>query len=50
MRVQGFGFRIVKFGRFGVPLPKFPKVVPFGGSCLEFYKVTPKRNYFGAFG
>ena len=31
-------------------LPKGPKVVPFGGSYLEFYKVIPKRNYFGAFG
>ena len=31
-------------------LPKGPKVVPFGGSYLEFYKVLPKRNYFGAFG
>ena len=25
-------------------------VVPFGGSYLEFYKVIPKRNYFGAHG
>ena len=31
-------------------LPIGPKLVPFGGSCLEFYKVIPKRNYFGAFG
>ena len=34
-------------------LPKGPKVVPFGGSYLEYYKVIPKRtkrNYFGAFG
>ena len=31
-------------------LPLGPKVVPFGGSCLEFYKVLPKRNYFGAYG
>ena len=30
--------------------PKGPKVAPFGGSYLEFYKVIPKRNYFGAFG
>ena len=29
--------------------PKDPKVVP-GGSYLEFYKVIPKRSYFGAFG
>ena len=29
---------------------KGPKVVPFGGSYVEFYKVIPKRNYFGAFG
>ena len=27
-----------------------PKVVPFGGSYLEIYKVIPKRNYFGAYG
>ena len=27
-----------------------PKVVPFWGSYLEFYKVIPKRNYFGAYG
>ena len=27
-------------------LPKGPKVVPFGGSFIEFYKVIPKRNYF----
>ena len=26
-----------------------PKVVPFWGSYLEFYKVIPKRNYFGAY-
>ena len=31
-------------------LPIGPKVVPFGGSYLEFYKVIPKRNYFGAYG
>ena len=24
-------------------------MVPFGGSYLEFYKGTPKRNYFGAY-
>ena len=29
-------------------LPIGPKVVPFWGSYLEFYKVIPKRNYFGA--
>ena len=29
-------------------LPIGPKVVPFGGSYIEFYKVIPKRNYFGA--
>ena len=27
-----------------------PIVVPFGGSYLEFYKVIPKRNYYGAYG
>ena len=31
-------------------LPIGPKVVPFGGSYLEFYKVIPKRSYFEAFG
>ena len=31
-------------------LPIGPKVVPFGGSYLEFYKVLPKRNYFLAYG
>ena len=25
-------------------------VVPFCGSCLGSYKVTPTRNYFGAYG
>ena len=25
-------------------------VVPFWGSYLEFYKVIPKRKYFGAYG
>ena len=30
-------------------LPIGPKVVPFWGSYLEFYKVIPKRNYFGAY-
>ena len=25
-------------------------MVPFLGSCLESYKVIPKRNYYGAFG
>ena len=33
-----------------VGIPIGPKVVPFGGSYLEFYKVVPKRNYFGAYG
>ena len=31
-------------------MPRGPKVVPFGGSYIESYKVTPKRNYFGASG
>ena len=31
-------------------LPKGPKVVPFGVHILELYKVSPKRNYFGALG
>ena len=29
-------------------LPRGPKVVPFGGSYVESYKVNPKRHYFGA--
>ena len=37
---------IIRLG--GVPIG--PKVVPFCGSCLEFYKVIQKRNYFGAYG
>ena len=31
-------------------IPIGPKVVPFWASYLEFYKVLPKRNYFGAYG
>ena len=31
-------------------LPIGPKVVPFWGSHSEFYRVIPKRNYFGAYG
>ena len=31
-------------------LPIGPKAVPFWGSYLEFYKVIPKRNYFGPMG
>ena len=31
-------------------LPKGPIVVPSWGSDLESYKVTPKRNYYGAYG
>ena len=30
-------------------LPIGPMVVPFWGSYLEFYKVIPKRNYYGAY-
>ena len=40
----------INFSFIMVPLPKGPKVVPFGGSYLEFYKVIPKRNYVGAYG
>ena len=40
-RVWGFGFKGFTIG---------PKVVPFWASYLEFYKVLPKRNYFGAYG
>ena len=39
---------MVPFGALNIP--KGPKVVPFWGSYLEFYKVIPKRNYFGAYG
>ena len=38
------------FFALGNELPIGPKVVPFWGSYLEFYKVIPKRNYFGAYG
>ena len=31
-------------------LPIGPIVAPFWGSYLEFYKVIPKRNYYGAYG
>ena len=33
-----------------VCLPIGTKVVHFWGSYLEFYKVFPKRSYFGAYG
>ena len=42
------GFGGSESGEHGVPIG--PKVVPFWGSYLEFYKVIPKRNYFGAYG
>ena len=38
------------FGLFCICIPRGPKVVPFWGSYIESYKVTPKRNYFGASG
>ena len=49
--LKGFGFqasglRDVAFR--GLPIG--PKVVPFWGSYFEFYKLLPKRNYFGAYG
>ena len=31
-------------------LPRGYKVVPFGVSYIESYKVIPKRNYYGAYG
>ena len=31
-------------------LPIASIVAPFWGSDLESYKVTPKRNYYGAYG
>ena len=34
----------------GCQLPRGSIVVPFWGSYLESYKVTPKRNYYGACG
>ena len=34
----------------GSGYPDGPQVVPFWASYLEFYKVIPKRNYFGAYG
>ena len=37
-------------GRNTINLPRDPKVVPFWGSYIESYKVTPKRSYFAASG
>ena len=31
-------------------IPIGPIVVPFGGSYFESYKVTAKKNYYGAYG
>ena len=48
--VWGSGFRLLQADCWHV-LPIGPKVVPFWGSYnMEFYKVIPKRNYFGAYG
>ena len=46
---MGFGVTEAKSDK-GKYLPIGPKVVPFWGSYLEFYKVIPERNYFGAYG
>ena len=49
--VSGFGIRVLGIMVSGDPgVPIGPKVVPFWGSYLEFYKVIPKRDYFGAYG
>ena len=45
-RIEGLGFRGLGF----IGLPMGPKVVLFWGSYSEFYKVIPKRNYFGVYG
>ena len=37
-----------QIGVWGLPIG--PKVVRFGGSYLELYKVIPNRNYFEAYG
>ena len=55
MRAKGRVAQICEVGGVkaegaAVFLPIGPKVVPFWGSYLEFYKVIPKRNYFGAYG
>ena len=34
----------------GTQIPIGSIAVPFRGSYLEFYKVIPTRNYYGAFG
>ena len=52
---RNVGALLIRTGLWGPtgfwgPLPIGPKVVPVWGSHLEFYKVTPKRNYFGAYG
>ena len=39
-------FRAQTPGSWNPKLPIGPKVVPFWGSYLEFYKIIPKRNYF----
>ena len=41
---------LAKLQAFEITLSIGPKVVPFWGSYLDFYKVLPKRNYFGAYG
>ena len=47
-------FRILvnlhSFGLWAATLPKGPKVVPFWGSYLEFYKVLPKGTTLGPMG
>ena len=37
-------------GYMNASLPRGSIVVPFWGSYLESYKLTRKRNYYGAYG
>ena len=39
--LQGLAVQAIPIGR---------RVVPFWGPYFEFYKIIPKRNYFGAYG
>ena len=42
--------RYIPYTTKGTQIPIGSIAVPFRGSYLEFYKVVPTRNYYGAFG
>ena len=50
--LYSLGTKLRAWGSFGVQalIPIGSIVVPFWGSYLESYKVTPKRMYYGAYG